>query len=130
MTLCDVVAVVVVCVRCGVWWWHAENPVYRCKTPLCVQSKRLRVYGQHTHMLEHMRFEYTHEVSSPVPLTKKSPRRVLTCAREVHQRNPWMLPIFSLRIGRTRHVPDSSNHSLYLMKLLSSSNFEGTVGGN
>ena len=38
------------------------------------------------------RFEWTHGRSSPVPLTKKSPRRILTCAREVHQRNPWMLP--------------------------------------
>ena len=31
--------------------------------------------------------------------------------REVHQRNPWILHIFSLRIDREQHVPDSSNHS-------------------
>ena len=30
------------------------------------------------------------------------------------------LPILSLRIGRTRNVPDSTNHSLYLTKMLSS----------
>ena len=43
-------------------------------------------------------------------------RRVLTCSREVHQRNRWILPNSSLRKGRTRHVPDSFNHSLYLMR--------------
>ena len=37
-------------------------------------------------------------------------------APEVHQRNPWILSIFSLRIDREQHVPDSSNHSIYLMK--------------
>ena len=30
------------------------------------------------------------------------------------------LPILSLTIGRTRNVPDSTNHSLYLIKMLSS----------
>ena len=44
----------------------------------------------------------------------------LSSAPQVQQRNPWMLPIFSLRKGRTRNVPDSSNHSLYLIKMLSS----------
>ena len=44
------------------------------------------------------------------------PRRVLACPREVHQRNRWILPTSSLRTGRTRHVPDSFNHSLYLMR--------------
>ena len=29
----------------------------------------------------------------------------------------WILPIQSLRIGRGRRVPDSSNHSLCLIKL-------------
>ena len=50
--------------------------------------------------------------------------------REVHQRNPWILHFFSLRIDREQHVPDSTNHSLYLMKLFSFSNLEGNVGGN
>ena len=39
-------------------------------------------------------------------------------------------PFSSLRIGREQHVPDSSNHSPYLMKLSSSSYPEGNVGGN
>ena len=53
----------------------------------------------------------------------------LSCASEVHQ-NPWILLIFSLRTSQTRHVPDSSNQSLYLIKLLSSSYPQGNVGGN
>ena len=36
------------------------------------------------------------------------------------ERNPWFLPIQGLRKGREQHVPESYNHSLYLMKLLSS----------
>ena len=36
------------------------------------------------------------------------------------ERNPWFLPIQGLRKGREQHVPESSNHSLHLMKLLSS----------
>ena len=39
------------------------------------------------------------------------------------------LHISSLRIGRTRHVPDSSNHSLYLIKLFNSSSPGETAGG-
>ena len=44
------------------------------------------------------------------------PRRVLTCPTVVRQRNRWILPISRLRIDRTRHVPDSFNHSLFLMR--------------
>ena len=36
-------------------------------------------------------------------------------------------PCSSLRTGQEEHVPNSSNHSLYLMKLLSS---ERNCGGN
>ena len=41
----------------------------------------------------------------------------LSRAPEVQQRSPCMLPTFSLRIGREEHVRDSSNCSLYLIKL-------------
>ena len=41
--------------------------------------------------------------------------------RLVHDLASWILHNFSLRIDREQHVPDSSNHSLYLTKLLSSS---------
>ena len=116
--------------------------------PPCVHSKRPRVCRHHAHMLKSMcaccwhtrgRFECTHggvlnlhtggEGSPPVPLIKKSSRRVLTWP-EVHQRNPWILHNSSLRRDREQHVPDSSNRSLYLRKLYSSSNPEGNVGGN
>ena len=39
-------------------------------------------------------------------------------------------PFLSLRIDREQHVPDSSNHSLYLIKLFSFSNLEEHCGGN
>ena len=48
---------------------------------------------------------------------KNGPRRVITCSRGTPKRNHWKLSILSLRRGREQHVPDSSNHSLYLMKL-------------
>ena len=38
-------------------------------------------------------------------------------------------PFSSLRIDREQHVPDSSNHSLYLMKLFNSSSPGDTVEG-
>ena len=49
---------------------------------------------------------------------------------QVHQRNERISHIFRLRVGREQHVPDSSDHSLYLMKLLSSSYPEGSFEGN
>ena len=54
----------------------------------------------------------------------------LSLAPEVHQSNHWILPIKSLRLGREQHVPDSSNHPLYMMKLFNSSFLEGNFGGN
>ena len=95
---CDVCGVV-----CGVWcvslWmslWSwcvcgvcgtLKNPVRRLQTPPCAHSKRPRVCQQHGHMLDNLcaccqrtrrRFEWTHGRSSPVLITKKSARRVLT----------------------------------------------------
>ena len=58
--------------------------------------------------------------SPSILLTKKSPRRVLTWPHKFTERNHWILPIQGLRTGREQHVPESSNHSLYLVKLLSS----------
>ena len=46
------------------------------------------------------------------------------------ERNPWFLPIQGLRTSREQHVPESSNHSLYLIRLFSFSNLEGNCGGN
>ena len=57
--------------------------------------------------------------SSSVLLTKFCPRR-FSHAPEVQKRNPWMLPIFSLRIGREQHVAESSFYSLHLNTLFNS----------
>ena len=61
---------------------------------------------------------------------KKSPTWSSHLVPEVHKRNPWILHIFSLRIDRKQHVPDSSNLPLYLRKLFSFRNLEGSSGGN
>ena len=83
--------------------WHAEKPhVSTHKTPPCVRSKRPRVHQHHAHMCFNMcawcrytrgRIERTHggvlsghTESSPVLLTKNSPRAVLTCPRYFHQK--------------------------------------------
>ena len=118
--------------------WHAEKPS-------CVDSKRPRVYWHHTHMCHHMcawcrytrgRIESTHEgfldrhtgerrgeegerreghrqFCSP-----KFAHKFARASERFTERNPWFLPIQGLRTGREQHVPASSNHSLYLMKLL------------
>ena len=122
----------VVCGVCGVWCGTLE------KLP-CVDSKRPRVYRHQAHMCYHMRawcqytrgrFESRHggvlNLHTGEGVTVSSAHRNLpTQGNHVPQRfterNPWILHIFSLRVGREQHVPESSNHSLYLMKLLSSS---------
>ena len=50
---------------------------------------------------------------------------VITRFRGSPKENPWILAIFSVRTSRTRHVPDSSTHSLYLIKLFNSSSPKG-----
>ena len=111
---------------CGCWlctwsWWSVRcgtlrNPVCPHKTPPCVRSKRPRVHRHHAHMCFNMcawcrytrgRIERTHggvlsghTESSPVLLTKKSPRTVLTCTREVHQKERKNLTHF-FEFGRS-----------------------------
>ena len=55
--------------------------------------------------------------SSSVLLTRICPRMVITWPQRSTKSNHCILQISSLRGGREQHVPDSSNHSLYLMKL-------------
>ena len=54
----------------------------------------------------------------------------LSRAPEVHRKLPLDVSHFKFENGRHKHVPDSSNHSLFLVKLLGSSfpekNAEGT----
>ena len=74
------------------------------------------------------RFERTHGGQRGVIVSsayQNLPKLGHQKAPEVHQRNPWILPISSLRIGREQHVAESSNHSLCLEKLFSFSNPEG-----
>ena len=49
-------------------------------------------------------------------------------ASEVPQKTFQSFPFSSLRIDSDRHVTDSSNHSLYLIRLFSFSNLEGICG--
>ena len=81
--LCSIVSCVVVCVV-----WHRENPVCPLKTFPCVPAPRAHVETHARVVPVHKGyvlkcthegvFESTHRWSSPVLLTKKSSRRVLT----------------------------------------------------
>ena len=148
---CCVLWCCVVCVWCVVCVVWCVARLGTQKKPPCVDSKRPRVYRHHAHMCYHMcawcrytrgRFESPHGGfldghtegrgrgergeggHRQVLLTKKSPRRVLTWPHKFTERNPWILPIRSLRIDREQLVPESSNHSLYLMNLFIFSNLE------
>ena len=133
---------VLCCVVCVVW---CVARLGTQKKPSCVDSKRPRVYRHHAHMCYHMcawfrytrgRFESTHEgfldghtgerrgeegegreghrqFCSP-----KFAHKLSRASERFTERNPWFLPIQGLRTGQEQHVPESSNHSLYLMKLL------------
>ena len=126
---CVFVCGVVLCgVVCAVWCGTLKTPCVDSKRFPCVDLTRPRVCRQHAHMLFSM-WVYTRR-SSPVLLTKKithvgfslgptgSPKVTTGCC-----------PCSSLRIDREQHVPDSSNHSLYLIKLLSSSYPGETLDG-
>ena len=63
--------------------------------------------------------------SSSVLLTKMAHVEASLSPERFTKRNLWILPISSLRISREQHVPDSSNHSLFLIKLFNSSSPEG-----
>ena len=153
LCLCLCVNLSVLCGVCGVPVCTFKNAsVCPSKTPPCVDSKRPRVYRHHARMCYHMRawcrytrgrFESTHggfwdgqtgerggkegegsgvTVSSAnhetahVELSRASERFT--------ERNPWFLPIQGLRTSREQHVPESSNHSLYLIRLFSFSNLD------
>ena len=108
-----------------------------CLVVLLIGFKTSRVYGHHAHMLNtYARGAVTHvgvldghtaifwtdtRVSSSVLLTKICPRRVITCFRGSPKKPLVLSHFLGLRISREQHVADSSNHSPYLMKLLSSS---------
>ena len=79
------------------------------------QQTQSTTHKRTTHNTQHR----TRKVSS----TKICPRKDVTLPQRL--RNPWILHVFSLRIDREQHVPDSSNHSLHLIKLFNFSSPEG-----
>ena len=137
LCVCVCVFVCAPCVLRCVWRLGTQK-----KKPPCVDSKRPRVYRHHAHMCYHMRAWCRHTRGRSESkhggsldghtgrergggVTVSSAHRNLDlglsrASERFTERNPWISQIFSLRIGREQHVPESSNHSLYLMKLLSS----------
>ena len=124
---CVLFCVVVVCVCCGVCCGACcgaccgvcggtlEKPVCRFKTTPCARSKRPRVCRHHVHMCYHMRawcrytrgrVESTHGEQAwrrgviVGSAYQNLPTYGYHLTQEVHQRNSWILHIFSLRIDR------------------------------
>ena len=107
-------------------------PVY-AGTPCTCVSTCARGAGTHGYVLN----AHTEAFSNPHTdsrrqfcLPRKAHVEFSLGPREVHQRNCWIIHIFSVRIDREQHVPDSSSNSLYIIKLFSFSNLEGNLGGN
>ena len=71
---------------------------------------------------------WVHLLSPIFLLAMNGPRRVITRPRGSPKETLVSFAFSSLRIGREQHVPDSCNHSLYLMSLLNSCSPEGNCG--
>ena len=114
---------------------------------MCPSQKHLRVYVQtspcmpapRAHVFQHVRVVPVHTEAFLNPhtegrrqfcLPRKAHVEFSLVVREVHQRNRWILHIFSLKTDREQHVHDSSNHSIFLIKLFSFRHLEGNFGGN
>ena len=145
VVLCVLCCVVCCDVMCCVW---CVARLGTQKKPTCVDSKRPCVNRHHAHMCYHMRawcrhtwgrFQSTHGGFWDGHTEERGERRErgggVTVSSANHEtahvessraserfteRSPWFLPIQGLRTGREQHVLESSNHSLYLTKLLSS----------
>ena len=145
------------CVSLWLWlvYWHHGSVfgIIKNSRIRATGSFHMRAWCQHTRgrceSTHGGRFERTHALSLP-PAThhthkkgQKRRRNKVTAssahqkkhqsyhlAPEVHQRNPWILQMFSLRIGREQHVPYSSNQSLCLIQLFSFSIIAENFGGN
>ena len=98
-------------------------PVYAGNTRTCF-SARARVAGTHGGALNlHTEGQGAEVIVSSAYQEKptygyRASFVWLSGFRDNH-RNPWTLHVFSSRIDREQHVPDSSNHTLYLTKLFS-----------
>ena len=99
-----------VSVWCGVWRGLArrKNRVWRFLGPTHGREQREGREGSHRQFC----------------LPRKAHEKVLTWPHKFTERNPWILPIRSLRIDREQLVPEFSNHSLYLMNLFIFNNLE------
>ena len=114
--VCVVVCVIVCVCVCGVVCvvWHAENPVCRLKnasvcrfkTSPCMPATRAHAF-QPTHG-GHRQFCLQRTAHVGLSLGPAGSPKVTTGS----------CPCSSLRKDREQHVPDSSNHSLYLMKIV------------
>ena len=130
---------VCVCVCCGTLkkrgknrvWIQKRLRVYIQNVPVCTRTTRTcvttcrRDAGTHGDVLN------AHTGGQGVIASsayQNLPTYGYHALQKFTKRNPWILPIFSVRTSRKRHVPDSSNHSLYLIKLSSSTYPEGDVG--
>ena len=121
--------------------WHAENPVCRLKKRfhVCIQNVPVYAGTTRTCFSTCARGAGIHgDVLNPHTgrqgvIVSSAYQNLPTYGHHVLQRfnrEPWILHNFSLAIDREQHVPDSSNHSLYLIKLFNSSSPEGHYGGN
>ena len=71
---------------------------------------------------------WVHLLSPTFLLAMNGPRRVITRPRGSPKETLVSFTFSSLRTGREQHVPDSSNHSLHLLKLMNSNSPEGNCG--
>ena len=124
---------------CGVWH-TGKTLVCRFKTSPCVPAPRAHVLPHagvvpvytgnvlNAHTGGERGETKEQERSSSVLLTKICARRVIKFFRGSPKETFGSYPFSSLRIGREQQFPDSSNHSLYLIKLLNSSSLVGNFG--
>ena len=107
-------------------WWRGEGV-----------SVTHQHQHQHTHTRKHshnaQRTNAQHTTQNMQGVIASSsdqicPRRVITWPQRFTKK-PWILLVFSLRKDREQHVPDSSDHWLYLIQLFNSNNLEETMAG-
>ena len=92
------------------------------------EGEGVSVTHQHQHTHTHQQHT-THKTQGVIASSahQNLPTLGYRLTPEVHQRTPWILQVFSLRIDREQHVPDYSNHSLHLINLSNSSSSSGTL---
>ena len=131
-------------VVCAVWCGTLKTPCVDSKRFPCVDSKRPRVCRQHAHMLFSMwawytrgrfestqgkRFVHTHGGHRQFCLPRTAHVGLSLGSTGSPKVTTGCCPCSSLRKDREHHVPDSSNHSLYLTKLFNSSSPGETLEG-